>query len=509
MSRQTVGCVLKREIQNVIAAATGLAELVKTLPSTLKINMAPKSDRNSCDKAQGTKTTCAGKDKGDPAGVVRRPIMIMVKSRGKNTTVVGRDVKNDDGIIPPLDARGKDKIQPTITSFLAVGVQESYTEHIVPPPANSRFVIEAVPSGTSRERVTIKTNEPLIKVSQGDDGLPGVLDSSVVTKKKGSGFPIRKNGHQAQRSKILAGGEAVGDMDDTTITLSTEVLQFVSPKLTVGDRETEKSLKHPDWAKDGGDKFYSLTEESDLTSSEHILSESGSSISSETGNISSSNKPTVWLQRQHRKCTKVRSGSSEGTELSTFSGSKTLKWDYSGNRLTDLSTANGQQMSNNNMEGNIGGPASSTCTASVESGMLQSIYNSIKELQTETRIENRRARVATKRLQGTVRKVAKSCTEIEAKLNTMEEWTVAVKADVEALREQCVTQDGQMTGIMWKLKDHENQQRRNNLRFLGINEGAEGSNIWAHMIKLLRGGPFRSLSIGTGKLRFSVYIGSR
>ncbi|KAJ1162830.1 hypothetical protein NDU88_003295 [Pleurodeles waltl] len=297
-------------------------------------------------------------------------------------------------------------------------------------------------------------------------------------------------------------------MDDTTATLSTEVLQYVSPKLMVDDKETEKSLKPPDWAKDGGDKFYSLTEESDLTSSEHNLSESGSSRSSETENISSSNKPTVRQQQQHRKCTKVWSCPTGGTEISKFSGSKTFKCDYSGIRLTDIPTANGQQMANNNMEGNIVGLASSTCTASFESGMLQSIYNSIKELQTETRIENHSAKVATKRLQGTVLKVAKSCTEIEGKLNTMEERTAGVEADVEALREQCITQDGQLTDIMWKLEDHENRQRRNNLRFLGINEGVEGSDIRAYMIKLLRG-PFRSWSIGTGKLRFSVFIGSR
>ncbi|KAJ1083249.1 hypothetical protein NDU88_003408 [Pleurodeles waltl] len=299
--------------------------------------------------------------------------MIMAKSSGKNTTGVGRDVKNDDGIIPPLDARGKDKIQPTITSFLAVGVQESYTEHIVPPPANSQSVIEAVPSGTSRERALIETNESLIKVSQGDDGLPGVLDSRVVTKatkKRGSGFPISKNGHQKQQSKILAGGEVVCDMDDTIVTLSTEVLQYVAPESTVGDKKIGKSLKPPDWAKDDGDKLYSLTKESDLNSSEHNLSESGSSISSETGSISSSNEPTVRQQRRH-----------------------------------------------------------------------------------QTRIENRCARVATKRLQGTIRKVAKSCTEIEAKLNTMEERTAGFEADVEALREQCATQDGQLTDIMWKLED--------------------------------------------------------
>ncbi|KAJ1202777.1 hypothetical protein NDU88_006573 [Pleurodeles waltl] len=237
-------------------------------------------------------------------------------------------------------------------------------------------------------------------------------------------------------------------MDDTTTTLCTEGWQHVSPKLMIGDKEIEKSLKSLDWAKDGQDKFYSLAEESDFTSSEHGLSESGSSISSETGDISSSKEPTLRQQQRHRKRTKVRSGPSEGTESSMFTDSKTPKWDYSGIRLTDIPTANDQQMANNNLEGNTGGLTSSTCIGSGESGMLQSIYNSIKELQTEARIENRRARVATKRLQGTVRKVAKSCTEIEVKLNTIEERTAAVEADVEALREQCVTQEGQLTDIM-------------------------------------------------------------
>ncbi|KAJ1151707.1 hypothetical protein NDU88_004487 [Pleurodeles waltl] len=94
-----------------------------------------------------------------------------------------------------------------------------------------------------------------------------------------------------------------------------------------------------------------------------------------------------------------------------------------------------------------------------------------KELQTETRAESRRARIATKRLQGAVRKVAKSRTEIEEKLNTMEDRTTAVEADVKALKEQLESHGGQLTDIMWKLEDQDNRQRRNNLRFLGIEEG--------------------------------------
>ncbi|KAJ1218545.1 hypothetical protein NDU88_006123 [Pleurodeles waltl] len=229
------------------------------------------------------------------------------------------------------------------------------------------------------------------------------------------------------------------------------------------DKENEKEMKILDWAKDSGDKFYSLTEESDFSSDdEHSPSESGSSISSERGNASSSNEPTVRQRRRQRKCTKTRSGSQEGTKFSASSGSKTLKWDYYSisltdiTRTTDISDMGGQQLVNNDMEENNGGTKSDTCVASTDSGMLQSIFNSIKEFQTETRIESRRARVATKWLQGTVHKVAKSCTEIEAKLGTMDERIVAVEEDVDTPKQQNAMQEGQLTDIMWKLEDFEN-----------------------------------------------------
>ncbi|KAJ1176830.1 hypothetical protein NDU88_002097 [Pleurodeles waltl] len=314
-------------------------------------------------------------DKGDSAGASRRPTSIMAKPNGKNPTGLGKDAKTDNSITPLLEP-----------------------------------VTETISLGTYSEKVLTEIKEPLIKAAQGDDGLSGALDSSVVTRKKKSGSPISKKGLQAQQSETLTGGEAASDLYNITATLGTEAVQYVPPKLMGGDKETERGLKPPDWAKESGDKFYSLTEESDLTSGEHSVSKSSISMSSETGNISSSNKPTV-RQRQ-RKCTKTRSGPHEGTEFSTSSGSKTLKWDYSGIRLTDIPTANGQQKANNNMEGSTGGPISSVCTVGADSRMLQSIHNSIKELQTETRIKNRLARVATKRLQGTVRKVAKSCTEM-------------------------------------------------------------------------------------------------
>ncbi|KAJ1215975.1 hypothetical protein NDU88_003581 [Pleurodeles waltl] len=311
-----------------------------------------------------------------------------------------------------------------------------------------------------------------------------------MVRRKEKDPPISQERPLAQQPVNLMQAEDISNIKPTR---DIEAGQNISENPGGRDKENEKEMKILDWAKDSGDKFYSLTEESDFSSGDgHSLSESGSSISSERGNLSSSNEPTVRQRRRQRRCTKTRSGSQEGTKFSASSGSKTLKWDYSGisptatTRTTDISAMGGQQLVDNDMEGSNGGTKSDTCAARTDSGMLQSIYNSIKEFQTETRIESRRARVAIKQLQGAVRKVAKSCTEIEAKLGSMDERIAVVEEDVDILKQQNATQEGQLTDIMWKLEDFENRQRRKNLRLLGINEGLEGSDIRAYMIK--RGG---------------------
>ncbi|KAJ1152896.1 hypothetical protein NDU88_005670 [Pleurodeles waltl] len=235
-----------------------------------------------------------------------------------------------------------------------------------------------------------------------------------------------------------------------------------------------------------------IPKESELSSTEgHGLNDSGSSISSEEGNASSNNELTVRQRHRLRKCIKTRSDLQEGTEFTASSGSRTLKWDYSSINLTDIAcTTNKPNMSDqqspgyNNRGDNIEASKNDICVASTDSGMLQSIFNSIKEFQTETRVESRRARMATKRLQGSVRKVAKSCTEIETKLCTMEERIVAVEEDVDSSKQQNAIQESQMTDVMWKLEDLENRYRRNNLRFLGIEEGLEGNDIRDYMIKI-------------------------
>ncbi|KAJ1153446.1 hypothetical protein NDU88_006205 [Pleurodeles waltl] len=215
-----------------------------------------------------------------------------------------------------------------------------------------------------------------------------------MVRRKEKDPPISQEQPLAQQHANLTQAEDVSNIKPTRdIEAGQNILQNPGGR----DKENEKEMKILDWAKDSGDKFYSLTEESNFSSGdEHSLSESVSSISSERGNVSSSNKPTVRQRRRQHKCTKTRFGSQEGTEFSASSGSKTLKWNYSGisltdtTRTTDISAMGGQQLVDNDMEGSNGGMKSDIWAASTDSGMLQSIYNSIKEFQTETRTESHR-----------------------------------------------------------------------------------------------------------------------
>ncbi|KAJ1113453.1 hypothetical protein NDU88_001698 [Pleurodeles waltl] len=381
-------------IHDVIVVIAGLASFVRALPHFLKRSMAPKMARNSGDKADSAKILRSGKDKGDPIGANRRPISTMGRQTGRNITSQGKDLKLDNNIIPLPENRGKSKTQSTITSFFAGGTQESGTTLITSTSGEGQTATESSLGGASSKK-TFKEAAP-----QPDGGGLVGSDSSTMARRKEKDPPISQECPPAQQYATPMQGE---DLRNIKPARGIADVQNSSQSPRGGDKENEKEMKILDWAKDTGDKFYSLTEESDFSSAEeHSPSESGSSISSERGNASSNNEPTVRQRWRQRKCTKTRSGSQEGTEFSTSRGSKTLKWDYSSinltdvTRTTDMSAMGGQQLVNNDRGENNAGTKSDICAASTDSGMLQSIFNSIKEFQTETRIESRRARVATK-----------------------------------------------------------------------------------------------------------------
>ncbi|KAJ1195770.1 hypothetical protein NDU88_005038 [Pleurodeles waltl] len=384
-----------------------------------------------------------------------------------------------------MEIKVKGKSQSTITTFLAGGAQDSLSAHITPPSEINMLRKEPTLPSTSSKKLCVENNEPLIKPIQGTENMSEIEDNNRETREKELAPPAGNKQPQTQQFDQFE--QLEHQSGEGTASTSGPATEREDLHKSLGSPErwgkiTGKDPQFVDWGKDNIDTFYSLTEESDLSSGDHSFGGSDVSETSEAENKSSSNEPTVRQLRQQQKSVKTRPCSQEGLENSTSTGGRTLKWDYSGIGLADSPSISNQGSVNGNKETDTGAPACNSSAMGTEAGMLQSIYSSIKELQTKTRIESRRARIATKRLQGTVRKVAKSYTEIETKLCSMEERIVAVEEDVDTLKEQSATRDEQLTDVMWKLKDFENRQRRNNLRFLGIPEGLEGSNIRTYQL---------------------------
>ncbi|KAJ1192900.1 hypothetical protein NDU88_002206 [Pleurodeles waltl] len=244
----------------------------------------------------------------------------------------------------------------------------------------------------------------------------------------------------------------------------------------VTDAIARRSGKHRE-------KRPAIDEDSEANSSGCTQSDEEDNISSDLEtSLSSATGPTVKLLQRQRKCIKGQPGSVAGVTAAGHSAA-TLKWDYSGISLcTQEKGPKTLTPLNDNEEEDRGDDS----MGNTEETMLQLIYGTIKELQTETRTESCKARLATKQLQVTVRKVAKTCGEIEEKLNAMENRACTTEADIEVLKDQAGMQGKQLTDIMWTMEDYENQPWRNNLRFLGIEEGAEGIDIRNFMIDLLR-----------------------
>ncbi|KAJ1190705.1 hypothetical protein NDU88_000027 [Pleurodeles waltl] len=100
--------------------------------------------------------------------------------------------------------------------------------------------------------------------------------------------------------------------------------------------------------------------------------------------------------------------------------------------------------------------------------------------------DNKKARVATKHLQVALSKVAKTCSEIGERIAMIESCASVLEGEVGTMAQQSALHETQLTDIQWKIKDIENQQRRNNLRILGIEEGVEGQDPRAFIVKIFR-----------------------
>ncbi|KAJ1106031.1 hypothetical protein NDU88_003434 [Pleurodeles waltl] len=399
--------------------------------------MAPKISQNLGEKGEGARAARIKKLNGELIPRSRSPASTLGKLSGKLSAGVIKEVKSS---IPPSSTPVEDKTQPTIMCYLKGGSQENNPEYTVPLlvdtqlPLNGKRVADGGDRGHSEDaREIAKGKDSLLTRLHAEvELLEGGKDHPAQLKYKEMHIPLGENMQPSfaepeiydvlQASQGKATGPPVGDAGDLS-----HMAQ--SPEAGVEAIGTKKKV--PDWSKDGGDKLYSLTEDSDSTNSNQSLTETGASISSESGSFLSPTESTVRQRQRESKGLKVRTPIRDGVELSAQSR-KTLKWDYSGTNLMSTAEAHipeAQVKAEKRADAPVCSSDLSIGTRNTDSEMLQSIYDSIKELQTETRAESRRARLATKQLQGTVCKVVKSCTEIEEKLSTMEERTMAVEAD--------------------------------------------------------------------------------
>ncbi|KAJ1190470.1 hypothetical protein NDU88_007208 [Pleurodeles waltl] len=116
---------------------------------------------------------------------------------------------------------------------------------------------------------------------------------------------------------------------------------------------------------------------------------------------------------------------------------------------------------------------------------LHLIYQTITSQHKQTQRESKKARVATKQLQVAVSKVAKPCSEIGERIAAIECRADALESDLGVVSKQDAMHESQLSDVQWKVEDFENRQRRNNLRLIGIQEGVEGQDSRAFIIRLL------------------------
>ncbi|KAJ1081725.1 hypothetical protein NDU88_001903 [Pleurodeles waltl] len=271
--------------------------------------MAPKATWNPGDETEGVKATRVGRGKGELPGVNKRPTAISVKPAGENMLSLGKDVKiSDSTTTPQLEIKVKGKSQSTITTFLAGGAQDSRSAHITPPSEINMPGKEPTLLSTSIKKVCTVNNDPLINLRQGIESVPEMEDNHRETREKELCPPSENKQSQVQQFDQFKQLEHQGG--EGGVSISRPATEGENLHKSLGSSKkwgkiTGKDPQFVEWGKDNSDKFYSLTEESVLSSGDHSFGGSDDSETSEAENKSPSNEPTVRQPRQHRKSVKT------------------------------------------------------------------------------------------------------------------------------------------------------------------------------------------------------------
>ncbi|KAJ1099705.1 hypothetical protein NDU88_004804 [Pleurodeles waltl] len=245
----------------------------------LRVNVAPKNAQNFEDKGEGARPTRLGKDSGDAGPVGRRPASGVKKLCGKTRGGTAKDVKDTTSVALP-DPRWKGKSQPAITNFMISGAQESGiesssfhpTDMSVSVKENCKTHREEIGQAKESKEGSSGSNSHLTGTQDAEGGLVDDL-SNAKEQRALNGANVRAPN---------SGSMQLQTVEPKHVTHVAHVLPDMPPALSLRNlmeggndgnnaemvaRKTGRSKKVPDWSRDGGDKFYSLTEGSEATSS--------------------------------------------------------------------------------------------------------------------------------------------------------------------------------------------------------------------------------------------------
>ncbi|KAJ1090187.1 hypothetical protein NDU88_003322 [Pleurodeles waltl] len=246
--------------------------------------MAPQTIRNYGDKSEGARTTRIGRDKGETVGLSKRLASITGKAVGKNTSGLMKDAKTSDNTTPPPETKMKSKSQSTITAFLSGGVQDSSSTHVTPSPESNVPGKEPTPLYISDKELCTGNKDLSAKSTQYIENPLDTQDINREIREKVYG----PSGNGQLQIQQLDRSKHWGDQseEETISTTGPTVENDGSTNPIESPKKQDKISPLTDWGKDSSDKFYSLTEESDLSSADRSLSESDESESYEAGNKS-------------------------------------------------------------------------------------------------------------------------------------------------------------------------------------------------------------------------------
>ncbi|KAJ1151988.1 hypothetical protein NDU88_004767 [Pleurodeles waltl] len=170
-------------------------------------------------------------------------------------------------------------------------------------------------------------NDTPVNFRQGIESVPELEDNHRETREEEFGPPTRNKQLQVQQDgqfERLEYQDGEGGVCILRPGTEGENSHKVSASTKKWGKITGKDPQFVEWGKDNSDKFYSLTEESDLSSGDHSLGGSEDSETSEAEDKSSSNEPTVRQLRRHRKSVKARPCSQGCPENPTSTGRRTF-----------------------------------------------------------------------------------------------------------------------------------------------------------------------------------------